>query len=305
MCVTAQIVPGTFANPLAGKNWNGWGDNTSNTRFQDANDAGITAAQAPRLKVKWAFGFPGDLDANAQPTVVGGRVFVGSQGGKVYSLSADSGCVHWFFKAAGSVRGAVTIGAGPTSRLAPARHSVYAAFFGDLGGNVYALNATTGAQLWTIRADAHPLARVVGSVVFHNGRLYVPVASAEETAGAPATYECCRFRGSVSARRGDRQANLEDVHDRRRSEADEEERHRHAAVGTVGRGRLEQPGHRSGAKHPLRDDGRQLQRAGVEHERFVRRDGPRHREDPVVAADDGRRRVEHGVPAAGQDELPG
>jgi polyvinyl alcohol dehydrogenase (cytochrome) len=196
MCVTAAITPGNFANPLAlgAKNWNGWGDNTNNTRFQDANSAGFTAAQASRLKVKWAFGFPGDLDANAQPTVVGGRVFVGSQGGTVYSLSADSGCVYWFFKAKGAVRGAVSIG-----QILTAAGPIYAAYFGDLGGNVYALNATTGAELWTFRADAHPLARIVGSVVFHNGRLYVPVASAEETAGAAATYECCTFRGSVGA----------------------------------------------------------------------------------------------------------
>src|SRR5205814_4533675 len=97
----------------------------------------------------------------------------------------------WFFKATAAVRGAVSIG--------PVSAAQYAAFFGDLAGNVYALNATTGALLWTIKADAHPLARVVGSVVFHNGRLYVPVASAEEMAGAAATYECCKFRGSVGA----------------------------------------------------------------------------------------------------------
>jgi polyvinyl alcohol dehydrogenase (cytochrome) len=76
---------------------------------------------------------------------------------------------------------------------------IYAVFFGDLGGNVYALNAETGVEIWRIKADPHPLARVVGSVVFHDGRLYVPVASAEETAGAPSTYECCKFRGSVAA----------------------------------------------------------------------------------------------------------
>jgi len=194
MCVTPQVTPGNFANPLAGKNWNGWGNNTSNTRFQDANTAGFTAAQAPRLKVKWAFGFPGDLDANAQPTVVGGRVFVGSQGGTVYSLSADSGCIYWFFRAKGGVRGAVTIG-----RIATAAGPIYGAFFGDLSGNVYALNAATGAQLWTIRADENRLARVVGSVAFHDGRLFVPVSSGEETVGATPTYECCTFRGSVGA----------------------------------------------------------------------------------------------------------
>src|SRR6185503_18956085 len=59
-----------FTNPLAGRIWNGWGDNTSNTRFQDAAGAGLAAADVGRLKVKWAFGFPGDLDANAQPTIV-------------------------------------------------------------------------------------------------------------------------------------------------------------------------------------------------------------------------------------------
>src|SRR5262245_8700165 len=69
-----------FANPLAASNWNGWGDNTNNTRFQNTPAAGLTAAHVPRLKVKWAFGFPGDLDAHAQPTMLGRRVFVGSQG---------------------------------------------------------------------------------------------------------------------------------------------------------------------------------------------------------------------------------
>jgi polyvinyl alcohol dehydrogenase (cytochrome) len=112
MCPAA----GNYTNPLAGPIWNGWGDNTFNTRFQEGSTAGFTAADVPRLKVKWAFGFPGDLDANAQPTIVGGRVFVGSQGAKVYSLSADTGCIHWFVQATGAVRGAVT------RKLRVARH---------------------------------------------------------------------------------------------------------------------------------------------------------------------------------------
>src|SRR4029453_6238709 len=77
-----------FAAPLAGPAWNGWSVNTFNTRLQDGVAAGFTAAQVPRLKLKWAFGFPGDLAADAQPTVVGGRVFVGSQSGNVYALDS-------------------------------------------------------------------------------------------------------------------------------------------------------------------------------------------------------------------------
>src|SRR3954468_11000729 len=130
MCTTPSPGSGASANPPASASWNGWGANTNNTRFQDGAGAGLTPAQVSRLKVKWAFGFPGDLDANAQPSIVGGRVFVGSQGGTVYALSPETGCVHWSFKATGAVRGAVTVGMIAGQSLA--------AFFGDLTGSVYA-----------------------------------------------------------------------------------------------------------------------------------------------------------------------
>jgi polyvinyl alcohol dehydrogenase (cytochrome) len=170
--------------------WTGWGANSSNTRFQDSAGAGITADQVPRLKVKWAFAFPGDLQAYAQPVVAGGRVFTGSQGGKVYSLSSASGCVYWYFQAVAGVRAAVSIAKLPRG---------FAAFFSDQSANVYAVDATTGMLLWKTKADDFPVARGTGSPVFYNGRLYVPVASGEEGAGSLPDYECCRFRGSLVA----------------------------------------------------------------------------------------------------------
>ena len=57
----------------------------------------------------------------------------------------------------------------------------------------------TGAQVWKTTVDDHAFARVTASPVFHDGRLYVGVASGEETAGAMADYQCCRFRGSLLA----------------------------------------------------------------------------------------------------------
>lgn len=182
------------SNPLAGPSWNGWGVNGSNTRYQDAAAAGITAASVARLKLKWAFGFPGDIAADAQPTVTGGRVYVGSQSGNVYALDAATGCTHWFFQAEASVRAAVTVG-----RIDAPSGSIYAAFVGDRAANVYALDAATGRLLWRTKADSFPVARVTGSPVFDRGRLYVPLASGEETAGAASNYECCRFRGSLAA----------------------------------------------------------------------------------------------------------
>ena len=71
----------SFANALDRPRWNGWGANQSQHRFQPADAARLPADQVSRLKLKWAFGFPGVNRAFAQPIVVGGRVFVGSANG--------------------------------------------------------------------------------------------------------------------------------------------------------------------------------------------------------------------------------
>jgi polyvinyl alcohol dehydrogenase (cytochrome) len=74
-----------------------------------------------------------------------------------------------------------------------------AAFFGDSGGVVYAVDAATGGLLWKIRVDSHPAARITGAPAFYDKRLHVPVASLEEVTGASPDYQCCTFRGSVVA----------------------------------------------------------------------------------------------------------
>src|SRR5712671_3680294 len=84
-----------LGDPFKGAMWNGWGGDLTNGRFQSREAAGLTAAQVPHLKFKWAFGFPNASSAWAQPVVVGGRVYVGSSNGFVYALSATTGCVYW------------------------------------------------------------------------------------------------------------------------------------------------------------------------------------------------------------------
>src|SRR5262249_13180513 len=134
-----RAVPRDFPDPLAAPRWLGWGYEPTNTRFQDAPAAGLTPDQVPRLKLKWAFGFPGDVNLNSQPSVAGGRVYVGSQGAKVYSLSAATGCIHWWFSTAAPVRSAVSVGAIETES-----GPRFAAFFGDSSAVVYAVDASTG-----------------------------------------------------------------------------------------------------------------------------------------------------------------
>jgi outer membrane protein assembly factor BamB len=48
-------------------------------------------------------------------------------------------------------------------------------------------------------AETHPSARLTGSPILHDGRLYVPVSSSEEGVGSLTDYECCKFRGSIVA----------------------------------------------------------------------------------------------------------
>ena len=133
----------------------------------------------PKLTLKWAFGFPNGTSAYAQPAVAGGRLFVGSDNGFVYSLDAATGCVYWSFEAKAGVRTAISLGA-----IKSGTGNRYAAYFGDLKANVYAIDAETGALIWTQKADPHPLARITGAPALANGRLYVPVSSLEEGSGA-------------------------------------------------------------------------------------------------------------------------
>ena len=191
MCRTPAAAPPAGAGAPA---WNGWGQNPSNTRFQDARSAGLTADDVPRLALKWAFAFPGDVQSMAHPAVAGGRVFRGSIAGLVYALDAATGCVHWSFDAGASVRTAISIGSISTG--AGVRE---AAFFGDVRGNAFAVDAATGALLWKTNVESYAVARLTGSPVLHRGRLYVPVSSSEEGAGSLTDYECCKFRGSVVA----------------------------------------------------------------------------------------------------------
>src|SRR6266702_2557624 len=171
--------------------WTGWGVDLANSRFQSAKAAGLDREKVARLKLKWAFGFAGQSVAPAQPVVAGGRLFLGSGDGTVYSLDARTGCQYWTYKAPAMARTAVSV-----ESIGQGRYAVY---FGDVKANVYALDAQTGALIWQMQADPHPFARITGAPALSGGRLFVPVSSVEEVPAQNVKYACCTFRGSVLA----------------------------------------------------------------------------------------------------------
>jgi polyvinyl alcohol dehydrogenase (cytochrome) len=175
-----------------GPQWNGWGNDITNSRFQSAAAAAITPETVKKLRLKWAFGFQGAVSANAQPTAVGGRVFVGGGDRKVYSLDPRTGCTHWAFSTDAAVRTAISVG-----QLDGFNDQV--TYFGDTAANAYAVNASTGALIWKAKLDTHEAARITGALTLYSGVLYVPVSSIEEALGSRSGYQCCTFRGSVVA----------------------------------------------------------------------------------------------------------
>ncbi len=181
--------PEPFVETAKSPRWNGWSTDPANTRFQDAAAAGLAASDVPKLKLKWAFGLGEGIDARSQPAIAGARVFVGSQSGAVHSLDARSGCTQWTFQADGAVTAAVVISTGKKP----------AAYFGDQRANVYAVDAATGKLLWRIHVEEHFAARVTAASLLRDGVLYVPVSSIEEGLAPGPAYECCTFRGSLSA----------------------------------------------------------------------------------------------------------
>jgi len=172
-----------------------WGLGYGNDRLVPSERAGIGRANVASLKLKWAFAFPDALRARSQPGLAGGAVFVGSQNGTVFSLDRNTGCVRWMYHASAEVRTGIVVSLWKAGDAA-AKPRLY---FGDLIGNVYAIDAVTGEQVWRAHPDEHPSATITGTPTLYGDRLYVPVSSLEVVPATDPAYACCTFRGSVTA----------------------------------------------------------------------------------------------------------
>ncbi len=86
-------------------------------------------------QVAWRVRLGGSVDGS--PIVVGGRVYVGTNEGRMCAVDAATGRLLWTFEAAG----AIAMAAGAWSgRIV----------FGDAAGFFYCLSADTGKQLWRL-----------------------------------------------------------------------------------------------------------------------------------------------------------
>ncbi len=172
--------------------WDRWGNNGANTRFQSREKAGLSVDEVERLELAWAFGFPGAQRARSQPAVTREALFTGSQSGHVYALDPKTGCIWWTYDAGAEVRNAPIIETGADGRPK-------ALYFGDVDAVVHAVNPLTGEKRWSRSVRDHPDGTITGSIALHEGTLFVPMSSLEVVSAYDDQYECCTFRGGVTA----------------------------------------------------------------------------------------------------------
>ena len=100
---------------------------------------GASAAPVPREPVvAWTFTAPGPV--NAEAAIAGGRVFIGSDKGRLHCLDAATGREVWSFETKDAVNAAPAVGGGRV-------------YLSSNDGKLYALAAESGAVVWTFATD--------------------------------------------------------------------------------------------------------------------------------------------------------
>jgi polyvinyl alcohol dehydrogenase (cytochrome) len=182
--------------------WNGWGRDPDNSRYQP--EPALRATDVSRLAVKWVYGYAGTEEAGA-PAVVDGRLFFGDAAGRVRALDARLGCTYWIYDAGAAVDMAVSVAELGASRTMPGKAAAKqpksrrskkhrgpntdahvevlkapsAVVFGDATGMIHAVDAAQGTLLWKMPAQAQPGVPLVGTPLVYAYAVYVSSATAQ------------------------------------------------------------------------------------------------------------------------------
>ena len=163
-------------------------------RFRNVD--AITSKSVERLKLKWSYAYPGG--ASGPVTVAGNTLFLAGTG-YVVALSAESGCARWVHSTDGRIVRTITIAdyanADDSHKDLPAS----VALFGDDSGTVYALDASTGDELWQTNVENNMLSRITSAPTVYDGVAYVPISSIEDPLTHDKNHVCCTSRGGVAA----------------------------------------------------------------------------------------------------------
>jgi polyvinyl alcohol dehydrogenase (cytochrome) len=163
-----------------------------NLRHMTAAQSGLSTSDFAKLELAWAFAFPQTPTMRSQPVVAGDTLFVvAADAGRLFALSTESGCLKWHYESSVPLRSSLSYG-----EIDKGRPVIVA---GDAVGNVLALDALTGEQLWRTDVRLHESNRITGTPVIHDGRVFAPLSAVEINYAIDDFYECCHAQGAVIA----------------------------------------------------------------------------------------------------------
>lgn len=148
----------------------------------------ITPDQAGNLLPIWQWADPRPVNGGyqaflASPTVVNGVVYIGDDDGRFYAVRESDRSVLWSrYLGFQPTRTCSGVGVAATATVAPdPRTGALTVYENGPDGNLYALDATTGAVVWAAQVDT-PSTSISdyfawSSPLVANGRIYLGVAS--------------------------------------------------------------------------------------------------------------------------------
>ncbi|MCP5018161.1 MAG: PQQ-binding-like beta-propeller repeat protein [Ketobacter sp.] len=167
---------------------NGFGFNLNNTRNQPSP---INSSNVANLELDFTLNAENAKERRGAPAVTQQTIYYHTPD-SVDAVDRETGCLFWTYDAPDRVRSAsVTLVDEPTLRK---RIIVV----GTWTGLVIALDARTGTEVWRVDAREFDTNMITGGIQYHNGRLYVPLAT-KSVILAVTQFSCCESHGSLVA----------------------------------------------------------------------------------------------------------
>jgi outer membrane protein assembly factor BamB len=145
--------------------------------YVGSTDGNLYALNAESGRLKWKFEAKSRIPST--PAVSGGTVYFSAYDGNFYAVDAATGKLNWKFQTEGERRfaGKHLHGAQPASETMPDPFDSYlsspvvsegAVYFGSGDGNIYALNAASGAVNWKFKTGdvVHASPAIADGAVF-------------------------------------------------------------------------------------------------------------------------------------------
>ena len=166
------------AKPATAATYQDWPMFLQNTSRTNATvDPNLSVAKAPTLKLKWSFPTGGPIATST--SIVGTTAYIGSWDGYEYAVNTGTGALIWKSPSLGLTTdpGCNPSTIGITSSADVENGVLYV---GGGGPYWYALNASTGAILWSVYTGDNSQAGAHynwSSPLIYNGNAYIGIAS--------------------------------------------------------------------------------------------------------------------------------